>query len=354
MNQSALRAAIATTLVLVVGACTVSNQQGAPSSTSSPTPAQTPGASAEAIEPVPDAIWGDWHAEVDRLDGVTAVAQPIRVSFSWENGRAAWVQLDGEGRQLLQSSPLAAPAGEIRLRADAGSAACTAGDVGRYRWTRTSDGIFLTLELIEDACSARGSTLARTWVHSLSAVSDGGLGVIPGPKPWIQVTLPHERFAMGSAGTGAADIKSFDNSVPFKALIAVKDPMGFRAPCEVDQQPYDLAPDIQAFDEYARSLPGFQLVEHKTTIDGLAALTFEVVVMPNFPCTTGEPGIFRSSVPSETDARWGYGPGDKWFMATLVKGGSLYVFTWEGPDQSAADAEAIFGSIRFFDILPTP
>jgi len=303
---------------------------------------------------MPDAIWGDWHAEVDRLDGVTSVAQPIRVSFNWQDGRAAWVQLDGEGRQLLQSSPLAAPAGEIRLRADAGSAACTAGDVGRYRWTRSSDGIFLTLELIEDACSARGSALARTWVHSLSAVSDGGLGVIPGPKPWIQVTLPHERFAMGSAGTGAAHIKSFDSSVPFKALIAVKDPMGYRAPCELDQQPFALEPDIRAFRDYASRLPGVKLREHATSIGGLDALTFEVEVSAGFPCTTGEPGIFRSSVPTESNAKWGYGPGDRWFMATLVRDSSLYVFTWEGATEEAADAGAIFGSIRFFDKLPSP
>lgn len=353
MNQSALRAAIATTVVLVVSACTVSSQEGARSSTSSPTPSQTPGGLAEAIHPVPDGIWGDWHAEVDRLDGVTSVAQPIRVSFSWENGRSAWVQLDGEGGQVLRSSPLAAPSGEIRLRADAGSGPCKAGDEGRYRWSRSSDGLFLKLELIEDACAPRGAALARTWVHSLSAVTDGGVGVVPN-DPWIEVALPHERFRMGSGGTGASDIKSFDESVPFKALIAVKDPMGFRAPCEADQHPFALAPDIQAFDEYARSLPGFQLVERKTTIDGLAALTFEVEISAEFPCTIGEPGIFRSSVPTETNAKWGYGPGDIWFMATLVKDGSLYIFTWEGPGQRAADAQAIFNSIRFFDKLPTP
>jgi hypothetical protein len=130
--------------------------------------------------------------------------------------------------------------------------------------------------------------------------------------------------------------------------------MGFRSPCEVDQQPFALASDIRAFEAYARNLPGIELDGRATAIDGLDALTFKVTVSATFPCKTGQPGIFRSSDPTETHATWGYGPGDTWFMATVVKDGSLFVFTWEGSGQTAADAEAIFESIRFFDRLPTP
>jgi hypothetical protein len=355
VNRTALCATIATVVVFVVAGCVGLKGQDASSSSSSSgaAPSSTSASSAEAIEPLPSAIWGDWHAEVGRLDGVTSVAQPIRASFSWEDGRSAWLQLDREGRQVFQSTPLAAPAGEIRLRAQDDGSPCATGDDGRYGWSRSSDGLFLTLELIEDACAARGAALARTWVHSLSAVNDGGVGVVPN-GPWIEVTLPHQRFAMGSGGTGATDIKSFDDSMPFKALIAVKDPMGFRAPCEVDQQPFSLPPDIRAFDDYAGNLPGLELDGRKTAIDGLDARTFEVAVSATFPCTTGQPGIFRSSDPTETQATWGYGPGDAWFMASLVKNSSLYVFTWEGNGQTAADADAIFESIRFFDRLPTP
>ena len=351
MNHIPLRTVIATmAVVLVLGGCRAAGPSGGPGSSPVSSPPQ---ASADPIVALPNALWGDWHAEVTGLQSVTSVAQAIRVSFDWQDGRGVWVQLDGEGRQLLHSSPLSAPAGEMRLKANQAGAPCAVGDEGRYRWSRSPDGLFLTIELIDDPCAARGAVLARTWVHSLSAVSDGGVGVVPN-DPWIEVTLPKERFAMGG-GTAAADIHSFDDSTPFKALIVVKDPMGFRAPCEADRQPFDLEPSIRAFSDYAHALPGMQLEDRRTTIDGLDALIFNVAVQPEFPCPTGEPGVFRSSVPTETDATWGYGPGDSWFMSTLVKDGSLYVFTWENhAGVEAAEAKAVFESIRFFDTLPTP
>lgn len=349
VNRRTFQAATTIAVVVVaVGAFYALGNKGPgtlPTSGPSPSPSPTP----EAIVALPQSMRGDWHAEVDNLSGLTSEAQPIRLSISWEDGRGLWVQLDGDGRQVLQSSPLEAPAGEIRIRAKPEAVNCEAGQEGRYRWDRSSDGLFLTLELIDDPCQDRANALARTWVHSLSAVTDGGLGVIPN-DPWIQVALPNERFGMGG-GTDAADIHDMDNVDPVRALIAVKDPMGFRAPCEADRQPYALEPDVQAFADYLRNLPGMQLVESETTIDGLAAMSFDVSIQPEFTCTTADTGIFRSRVLTE-DAEWGYGPGDSWFLATLVKDGSLYVFTWEGGPKE--EAEAIFQSLKFLATLPTP
>lgn len=354
VNRRTFQAAAAiAVLVVAVGTYFAVGGEGPgttePTPSPSPSPTTSTSPTAEAVVPLPQAMWGDWHAEVDSLSGVTSQAQPIRLAIKWDDGRGLWVQLDDEGRQVLQSTPLEAQAGEIRVRADAEQFTCDAGQEGRYLWDRSADGRFLTLELIDDPCEYRANALARTWVHSLSAVTDGGLGIIPN-DPWIQVALPNERFGMGG-GTEASDIHDMDGIEPVRALIAVKDPMGFRAPCETDRQPYALEPDIQAFSDYLRNLPGMQLVESETTIDGLAAKTFDVSIQTEFTCTTSEPGIFRSKVPTE-DAEWRYGPGDSWFLMTLVKDGSLYIFTWEGGPKE--EAQAIFESLKFLETLPTP
>jgi hypothetical protein len=358
VNRPSATVLAATVLVATLGAaaCRPAGDAGSvspgpspnPSAVASPSPSTKP----EPVVAVPKAIRGDWHAEVDELAGITSQPQPIRVAFEWGEGRSAWLQLDGEGSQLLQSSPLAAADGEIRLRADRGSVACNTGEIGHYRWSRSDDGLFLTFELVEDACAARGMALARAWVHSLSAVNDGGLGVVPG-DPWMQVELPHKAFAM-SGGTDAADVHTYDRTVPFNSLLELKSPMGYRAPCEADMQPFAIEPTAQAFGDYLLTLPGLQVERAETTIDGHDALAFEVEAMTEVECPTGQVGIFRSRVPSETEATWAYGPGDQFFLRALERDGSLYVLSWDGEGQTADDAGAIFDSIRFLDSLPTP
>src|SRR4029079_17721365 len=136
----------------------------------------------------------------------------------------------------------------------------------------SADGLFLTLTLIEDRCQTRAAAFARTWVHSLSAVSDGGVGMIPS-NPWIQVTLPSLRFAM-SGGTDAADVHTFDQAVAFKSLIQIMDPMGFEAPCATDRKPFTITPTVAAFEAYLRTLP-LQLTTAVTTVDGTPGKSFD-------------------------------------------------------------------------------
>jgi hypothetical protein len=306
--------------------------------------------SPEAVVPLPELLWGDWHAPADAIPNVTAAARPLRLAFNWDGGRTAWLQFDDNGDQALQSSALAAADGEIRVRADPASFGCNADQEGRYRWSRSADGLFLTLALVEDACAARGFAFARTWVHSLSAVNDGGIGMVPN-DPWIQVQMPKERLAM-SGGTDAADIHTFDDSAPFRSLLVLKNPMGYAVPCETDNKPFDLEHATDAVDDYLSTLPGLRLVQRETTIDGIDAVAFNAVAKPGTECAAGEVSLFRSRVPAETEATWSYAPGDEFFACALVLDGDVYVFTYGGDGVTQADAAAVIGSIKFLDELP--
>ena len=107
---------------------------------------------------------------------------------------------------------------------------CPDRDGGRYAWERPGDGEFLTLTLLEDACASRAEAFARTWVHSLSAVTDGGPGVIPWTDRWIRATLPAMRFGLSGAND-VADFQTFDAGDPTIRFLVFQDPMGDDDPC---------------------------------------------------------------------------------------------------------------------------
>jgi hypothetical protein len=69
----------------------------------------------------------------------------------------------------LRSAVHAVPADEIKLVTPSPSndqgvtASCAEGQVGHYRWSRSADGMSLTLTATDDQCADRISTLSRTW-----------------------------------------------------------------------------------------------------------------------------------------------------------------------------------------------
>ncbi len=359
MNRLSLIAAVAVIVLALVGGAYLlvgsNSSKPAPPTASpaaaSPTPTSRP--TAEPVVALPATIWGDWHADGVDVPSV-ATNQLLRLSLSWQDGRAGWIQFDRDfaGVQKFQFTPLAAPDGELRLRTLDASSGCGIGDVGRYRWTRSTDGLFLTLVLIADDCAARGSTFARTWVHSLSAVSDGGTGVIPS-SGWIQATLPKTRFAMGG-GTDAADIHRFNENDPFLGLIQLIDPMGFQAPCATANKPFAITPTVAAFETYLGTLPGLQLGTSTTKVDGISGRRFEGVAVADPTCKQADRWLFRSHVPTETGAAWSYQVGDKFTIWAIVRNGHLNVFSWDGDRTTLAEGQAVIDSIKFLDVLPTP
>jgi hypothetical protein len=307
-----------------------------------------------AVAPLPQAMWGDWHASGVAIDGV-APAQLVRLSLDWKDGLHGWIQLDGDGhgRQVLNFTPIAgASAGEIQLRSDPGGTGCKAGDVGVYAWHRSADGLFLSFKLVGDACATRAAAITRTWVHSLSAVNDGGLGVIP-MQPWIRVAMPKVWLA-ASGGTDAADIHTFNDADPFKSLVVVIDPMGFQAPCATDRKPFAISHSVAAYEAYLRTLPGLKIAASPTKLDGIAGRRFEVVAVADPACAGGEAGIFRSRIPTESDAEWSYGAGDRFFNWAIVRDGHLWVVSYDGDGVTVADGQTIIDSMKLMDELPTP
>jgi hypothetical protein len=302
---------------------------------------------------MPADVLGDWHGDDVAIPGLTA-PQLVRLSLSWDGGRNGWIQFDGDGsgRQVLNFLSLTAPDGQIRVSSD-GGAGCLAGQEGSYDWRRSPDGLFLTLKVVDDACATRAAAFARTWVHSLTAVTDGGLGVLP-YDPWLEIKMPKQRFGASGFGTDASWLHPMRDADPHRYLILIADPMGFDPPCETRRQPIAIDHTTRALERYLEGMPGLTVKGTSTTVDGIPGRRIDLVVDKGFKCASGDVSLFHSRVPTETDADWTLAPGEAMFLWATVTEGDLRVFGFGGADVTPADGQAVIGSMRFLANLPTP
>ena len=230
-----------------------------------PTPAASPSVSATAspsasltAAAAPARSWGDWQATSQgAIAGLFGANEHIQLSIDWQDGLHTWIQTT-LGNQVLKSETVQAPAGEIDLLATgADTIGCGAGDLGRYGWSRSADGLFLTLTLVDDTCANRAAAMARTWVHSLSAVNDGGTGVFP-ITGWLKATLPSMRWALDDTG-----LHSFDATDPAISFVVITDPQGYDQPCgasgrgPVPGVSAGGTASVTAYADYLRTRPGF-------------------------------------------------------------------------------------------------
>ena len=203
----------------------------------SPTAAESTTAPAVAF---PDALRGSWLA-----------TQPGGISFGTPSGpstmrlgigpRTAAVTGDNlAGYRILRSTPgpagsgaqvvtfvADAPGGLEHVSVDqAGPSACAAGDAGTYEWViRRSDGAdiaaeigdLLELRLVDDACPARAAVLSRTWVRSLAAPGNGGMGVIPASSMLVRAVLPPGTY-QGDESESGGEARSTDRTVSIGVL----------------------------------------------------------------------------------------------------------------------------------------
>jgi hypothetical protein len=337
-------------VLLVGGAFYVLDRSGQPSvggpgPASSPTPTASPppSPSPAALSPAPDGTWGDWQAELDTpLTGVAGVAGHIQLSIDWQSGISSWIQTEAGG-QILLSDSVAAPAGEIVYIASDGSVGCQKGDIGRYTWDRSSDGLYLTLTAIEDACTTRAEAYSRTWVHSLSAVNDGGLGVVA-TRGWLQAMLPSMRFAMGDT-----DIHSFDDADPSISFVVMDGPEGVDKPCDATSRSSVAIPgNMSGIIDYVRSQPGFDATSTDTTVDGRQAVHLTLTPKASFDCPSGEYAVFRSGSDRIVDPKTSHS------IWVVDVSGVIFVLWYEGDGVTAKDEQAVISSLRFLDKLPSP
>jgi hypothetical protein len=59
-------------------------------------------------------------------------------------------------------------------------------------------------------------------------------------------------------------------------------------------------------------------------------------------------------VPTESDAEWSYGPGDRFFNWAIVRDGRLFIFSYDGDGVIVADVQKIVDSVKLMGELPTP
>ncbi len=355
VNRLTIAAAGATlAAVVAIGVLMNFRPVNGPGTSPSPSPSLTsaPEATKEAVVAAPEEIWGDWIADVDGLPEIDMPAGMIQLSVDWQDGKRVWLQTTPDYRQLLSSSALLANAGELRIRSNAAENQCPDGSEGRYQWSRSPDGEFLTLTLIEDACSDRAAVFARTWVRSLGAVNDGGLGVIYGVSPMVQVALPRGQRVAAGSGDGWQEIMTFGDAQPFQAFVVIANPGGFGDPCSTtDPQKIDIAPTTADFIAYLQGLPHVSVTPAATEIDGRAAIRFDYSIDDLAGCESGDIQVLHPQDPVESQT-WTSVAGELQRMYIVQMDPTTTFLLWyQGNSETE---QQVIGSIRFIDPLPTP
>ena len=145
-----------------------------PSPTSVSTPATTPSlvaSPAVASDALPPALWGAWQSPAGQsITGLYDANESIQLTIDSNDGQHAWIETL-HGGTGFRSVVHEVSADEIKLVTPSPSndqgvtQTCTEGQVGHYRWSRSADGLSLTLTVVDDQCAGRISTLSRTWVR---------------------------------------------------------------------------------------------------------------------------------------------------------------------------------------------
>lgn len=364
MNRLSLIAAVAVIAVALVGGAYLmaGGRNGPPTPTAAPTPTLlTPTAQpTPGVEPVgafDKTLWGLWVADAEPIPSLPKQGPRIQLAFNWDGGHVLNVQTDyADGVEALMSDALAAPSGQLRVRAQSSVQGCQQGDLGTYTWQRSADGLFLTLAAVDDACALRSTTLARTWVRSLGGVNDGGPGMAltADPYPDMQVTLP--KLTWGMPALPPVDMGAFGEGDPDRHFTIFLNPHGFADGCSTtDRGEFQIEKTTEALRGYVEGLPA-NVTETPTTIGGLTAAHITGVTAPK-ACTAGDAALFYEP-PFPTSNG---GPGEISFafgetlsLWAVVVDGDLLVLAYTGTGVTTADEQAIMDTIKFTNGLPTP
>ena len=322
----------------------------------SPTPSASPSSDTSTPVVMPDTVRGDWQAETtESIRNVAMAGERIQLSLDWQVGQTAWIQ-PPRGDNVYVSRSVAAAPGELAFVSDGSLVGCAPGDVGRYAWERSSDGLYLTLTVIEDGCTERAAAFGRTWVHSLSAVTDGGIGVTPFSDRWLQATVPSLRWGLGG-DQDAWDLTTFEDGDPDIRFLAIRDPMGISEPCDASRIPIQIDDTLDAFVEYLEGLPGLTVAAEDAVVDGHPAKHVTVAsddgVVDCVLQSTGEVMAFHASDPTAT-GEWGLHPIGPHTMWIVDVDGVPFLLWYVGDGVELQDAQAVIDSVRFLDALPTP
>ena len=316
----------------------------------------SPSASPVASGPMPASLSGAWIADrpATMSLGTTSVAPRLSL-FVDANGAAVFVTSPDDPSELLRSlTQLQAP-DVVRFTSAAATSTvesngttlrgCAPGEAGTYRLVTSSDGLRLTLDVVDDPCPSRALVYARTWTRWLGLPNSGGIGVVDAFDPLFTVALPPGGYTTDRA----ADHLTVVQAVPEFQFLAWKDPQGWNDPCDLAKGRYPIEPGADAFVAYFRQLQGFTVDStSELEVDGHRAVRLALHANPDVAC----PQPFQFQSKAETGTRtWFLRPGDIDSLVIVELDGDTTLMFEVLPAPNPLEDQVI-GSIRFLDQLP--
>ena len=258
-----------------------------------------------------------------------------------ETGSSAWI-IPGDSGTAATSTLRATGPSELTVSLDRDVTGCASGDLGRYRWSETSDHSMLTLTAIEDPCAPRRDALERTWTRSHMALGSGGTGVIDAFDPTVQITLPSGPWSAQSY----PDVASL--SSPDLAVFAFRDPQGFTKPCtSTGGARREVAHGLDAFEAYIRDLPGYTVNATDETVGGFPARHLDITTVPTADCPQGTPIIEIQVKADPGGTHWILGAGDPDSMDIVELPDRMVLLQLIPQNTAPFDDRPILDSVRF-------
>lgn len=289
----------------------------------SPTPTTTPSQSLVPGRGAPAVLVDRWVGTTRPIAGLATPA--TRAILDIRGGGFRFDAGEGQPDNLLDSSITPAAENVLRFVATTSAGGCVPFDAGTYRWSLSPEATNLTLELLEDACAARGAAIAGTWTHTACRLAESDcLGVVEagtyastefdplgtGVAGQLTFTVPDGWANTGDFGNSyslrpRADYvsdPSFDgnDSVSGIYVFAASLPVSQPADCAAVPAP-GVAITAEAMATYFANLEALDVTDlGAVEIDGRPARVLDFTLDPAYgtacPFSNGEP--FRSLVMS--------------------------------------------------------
>ncbi len=371
MSRITILAVLAGTLAIIVGGLVLTGggNQGIPVVPVSPSPSPTVSPRPGALgAPLPDAVKGGWSAAsrgtpVEGADVTTIVLGGSSMDTSAPQFSLDW---PGMSTRRLGSNVVEERPGELLfILGLPGVTDCEARDEGRYRWSVSEDGQWLTLDQVSEACDVRGEILAGTWQRNVSFSYAGGPGIATNIEPYVELTLPD----IGWVGAEFADTDTVHTNAAKddRGFKIWKDLDGFVDPCDRSKGRLLIDPGMDAFLAYLRDDPRFtDLQETEFQIDGHRAVevVFQLGADISEPCWDfdGDPNnktgvlLWIPEAAGKDQAVWN-GEIDTPGIATVTEvDGVTLVFEAINvkPGEDLTSDREVLDTVRFVDALPTP
>lgn len=328
----------------------------APNPTPSPVVPPSPSPSGASL---PDGVLGGWVAASRGTLAEGPGDHSFMVFGPPQDGSPVTFWLEPVGlRPTLVAAAHAEGPDEFAIRTFSPDGGCPLDSLGRYRWSTTADGQWLTMTLIEDECDVRAQIIPGAWQRSAAHRSSGGPLVAALFEPVFTMTLPPGDYL----GRGATERDSLVLDSDASTYKVWRDLDGFVDPCDI----YGGRIDLEGMDDvvaYFEDDPRFTVTEREElTIDGRPAVLLRFTIGADIepPCWSFDgdqadlTGVLTFVPHAWTSGFWNDKiGGEDGLVITEVDGVSL-TFEWLTFGARQEVDRATLDTIRFVDALPEP